>query len=167
MPPAEGIARLAETVTILRRMWIEEVFDFEVRHYVLRSNRNEPKPVQRPGPPLLIGGWGTRMLRLVAEQADMWNVPGPPHNDVAFIADRNRVLDEHCAAIGRDPREITRSVQVIVSYEDPAGTHRTVARLIDAGMTPIVLGLPGPCPRGAARRPADEIIAPVRAGLRG
>ena len=38
---------------------------------------------------------------VLAEQADMWNVPGPPHNGVEFIAERNRVLDEHCAAIGR------------------------------------------------------------------
>ncbi|MEV4064750.1 hypothetical protein [Nonomuraea dietziae] len=64
--------------------------------------------MQRPGPPILIGGWGDRMLRLVAEQADIWNVPGPPHNSVEWIAERGRVLNDHCAAIGRDPREIVR-----------------------------------------------------------
>ncbi|MGW1709602.1 LLM class flavin-dependent oxidoreductase [Streptomyces sp. NPDC002206] len=90
VPPGEGIARLAETVHILKRMWTEDVFDFEGRHYRLRGTWNEPKPVQRPGPPLLIGGWGTQLLRLGAEQADIWNIPGPPHNSVEFIAERGR-----------------------------------------------------------------------------
>ncbi|MET9382086.1 LLM class flavin-dependent oxidoreductase [Streptomyces sp. NPDC002928] len=77
VPPAEGIARLAETITILKSMWTQEVFDFHGRYYTLKGNRNEPKPIQRPGPPLLVGGWGTRTLRLAAEQADIWNIPGP------------------------------------------------------------------------------------------
>lgn len=159
VPPGEGIERLAETVAILRGMWTRDVFDFEGRHYRLRGTRCEPKPVQRPGPPLLIGGWGTRLLRLVAEHADMWNVPGPPHNTVEYIAERARVLDAHCAELGRDPAGITRSVQVLVSYDEPATTRETVARLVDAGMNHIVLNLPRPYPRGVARWLADEIIA--------
>ncbi|MFF9208562.1 MULTISPECIES: LLM class flavin-dependent oxidoreductase [unclassified Streptomyces] len=159
VPPAEGIARLAETAEILKLMWTEDVFDYEGLHYRLKGTRNEPKPVQRPGPPLLIGGWGTRLLRLVAEHADTWNIPGPPHNGVEFVAERSRVLDAHCADLGRDPREIERSVQVLVSYDDPAATRETVAALIAAGMNHIVLSLPRPYPQGAARWLADEIIA--------
>ncbi|MFF2996346.1 LLM class flavin-dependent oxidoreductase [Streptomyces sp. NPDC057950] len=163
VPPGEGVARLAETVEILKRMWTEEVFDFEGRHYRLRGTYNEPKPVQRPGPPLLIGGWGTRLLRLVAERADIWNVPGPPHNGVEFIAERGRVLDAHCAEIGRDPREITRSVQVVVSYDDPAATRAAVTALIGVGTDHVVLGLPQPYPPGVARWVVDEIITRVPA----
>ena len=159
VPPAEGIARLAETAEILKLMWTEDVFDYEGRHYRLKGTRNEPKPVQRPGPPLLIGGWGTRLLRLVAEHADAWNIPGPPHNGVEFVAERSRVLDAHCADLGRDPREIERSVQVLVSYDDPAATRETVAALVAAGMNHIVRGLPRPYPQGVARWLADEIIA--------
>src|SRR5262249_46949956 len=85
--PAEGVGRLAETIAIVGRMFIEEVFDFDGRYYTLRSTRNEPKPVQPGGPPVLVGGTGTRMLRLVAEHADIWNVPGPPHGSLEFIAD--------------------------------------------------------------------------------
>jgi len=158
VPPGAGITRLAETVEILKRMWTQDVFDFEGRHYRLRGTRNEPKPVQRPGPPLLIGGWGTRLLRLVAEQADMWNIPGPPHNSVEFIAERGRVLDAHCVDIGRDPREITRSVQVIVSYEDPAATRATVDQLVDVGVNHVVLSLPAPYPPDVAHWLVDEII---------
>ncbi|MFF9092208.1 LLM class flavin-dependent oxidoreductase [Streptomyces sp. NPDC014802] len=159
VPPAEGIARLAETAEILKLMWTEDVFDYQGRHYRLKGTRNEPKPVQRPGPPLLIGGWGTRLLRLVAEHADAWNIPGPPHHGVEFVAERSRVLDAHCAALGRDPREIERSVQVLVSYDDPAATRETVAALVATGMNHIVLSLPRPYPQGVARWLADEIIA--------
>ncbi|MFC3574148.1 LLM class flavin-dependent oxidoreductase [Streptomyces yaanensis] len=159
VPPGEGIARLGETVEILKRMWTRDVFDFEGRHYRLKGTRCEPKPVQRPGPPLLIGGWGTRLLRLVAEHADVWNIPGPPHNRVEFIAERGRVLDAHCADLGRDPREIRRSVQLVVSYDDPAATRATVEELVAAGMNHIVLNLPRPYPWGVARWLADEIIA--------
>ncbi len=62
--------RLRETIEILRGMWTQDVFDFHGRYYTLEENRNEPKPIQRPGPPLLIGGWGNRMMRLIAEYAD-------------------------------------------------------------------------------------------------
>ncbi|AWS41712.1 LLM class flavin-dependent oxidoreductase [Streptosporangium sp. 'caverna'] len=161
--PAEGIARLAETITILKNMWTKDVFDFHGRHYTLKANQNEPKPVQRPGPPLLIGGWGTKTLRLVAEQADIWNIPGPPHNTLDYIAERSRVLDAHCAAIGRDRQTITRSVQYIVSYDDPAGDRKAILDLIDAGMTHIVLSLRSPYPSQVAHWLVDEIITPVRA----
>lgn len=162
VPPAEGLQRLEETIAILRGMWTQDVFDFEGRHYTLAGNRNEPKPLQRPGPPLLIGGWGTRTLRLVAEHADIWNIPGPPHHTPEYVAERGAVLDRHCAAIGRDPRTITRSVQYIVSYDDPAADRRAIAQLVDAGVTHVVLSLRSPYPAQAARWLVEEIIRPVR-----
>lgn len=165
VPPAEGIGRLYETIDIFKKMWTEPEFDFEGKYYTLEGNVNQPKPVQKDGPPLLIGGWGNKMLRLVAEHADIWNIPGPPHNSVEFIAERIAVLDGHCADIGRDPAEITRSVQVIVSYDDPATTRAFVRDLIGAGLNHIVLSLPRGYPQGAAHWLAEEIIAPVRADL--
>jgi alkanesulfonate monooxygenase SsuD/methylene tetrahydromethanopterin reductase-like flavin-dependent oxidoreductase (luciferase family) len=160
--PGEGIARLDETITILKQMWTEDVFDFDGAYTSLRGTRNVPRPVQKSGPPLLVGGWGNRLLRLVAERADVWNVPGPPHNNVAFVAERNQVLDARCADLGRNPREIGRSVQIIVSYDDVAATREMVLDLIDAGMNHIVLSLRPPYPVGVARWLADEIITPVR-----
>lgn len=149
VPPGEGIARLAETIAILRGMWTQDVFDFDGRYNSLSGNRNQPKPVQHPGPPVLIGGWGTRLLRLVAEHADIWNIPGPPHNSVEYLRERSQVLDAHCAAIGRDPGTITRSVQYIVSYDDPAGDRAALAQLIAAGFTHLVLSLRSPYPRAS------------------
>jgi len=161
VPPAEGLARLRETIEILRGMWGEEVFDYAGRYYSLEANRNEPKPIQRPGPPLLIGGWGDRMLRLVAEHADVWNIPGPPHNDFEFLADRLRILDAQCAEVGRDPRSISRSVQLIVRYDDLPGTRSIVRRLAAMGFDHLVLSLPRPYPARVASLLATEIIDPV------
>jgi len=159
--PSEGLGKLAETITIVRRMFTEDVFDFAGRYYSLTATRNEPKPVQPGGPPLLIGGSGTRMLGLVAEHADIWNVPGPPHASLEYLAERSQVLDQQCAAVGRDPRTVIRSVQMILSSDDAAAARRTVAAVIDGGFRHIVLALRPPWPDNVARWLADEVITPV------
>ncbi|HEY6310448.1 MAG TPA: LLM class flavin-dependent oxidoreductase [Streptosporangiaceae bacterium] len=161
--PAEGLGRLAETITIVRQMFTREVFDFTGRYYSLTGTRNAPKPVQPGGPPVLVGGTGTRMLRLVADHADIWNVPGPPHATLEFLADRNAVLDQQCAAVGRDPASVLRSVQLIVTADEPAAVRRLVVQVAGAGFGHVVLAVRPPAPDNVARWLADEIIAPVRA----
>ncbi|MCU1643905.1 MAG: luciferase [Nocardia sp.] len=163
LSPAEGLERLAETITILEKMWTETEFDFHGKHYTLVGNRSEPKPSRRP--PLLIGGWGNRTLRLIAEHADLWNIPGPPHNGLDFITDRSRMLDRHCAEIGRNPAEITRSVQLIVDYDNPAAARRTVLDLTTAGITHIVLSLRAPYPPAVGAWLTEQIITPAREQL--
>ncbi len=161
VPAGEGVARLDEACTILRRMWSGERFDFPGPHYPLTGALGRPTPVQRPGPPLLIGGWGSRTLRVVARHADLWNVPGPPHNPVAYLTERARVLEAHCHAIGRDPAGIVRSTQIVVDYDDPAATRATVHDLREAGWSHIVLNLRAPYPPGVAAWLAAEIIRPA------
>jgi alkanesulfonate monooxygenase SsuD/methylene tetrahydromethanopterin reductase-like flavin-dependent oxidoreductase (luciferase family) len=160
--PAEGLAKLAETIEIVRRMFTEDVFDFDGRHYSLTGTRNEPKPIQVGGPPVLIGGSGTRMLRLVAEHGDIWNLPGPPHASIEFLAERNRELDRQCETVGRDPAAVVRSTQVMFTGDDPAGARAIVAAVIAAGFSHIVMAVWPPAPDNVARWLADEIIAPVR-----
>jgi alkanesulfonate monooxygenase SsuD/methylene tetrahydromethanopterin reductase-like flavin-dependent oxidoreductase (luciferase family) len=159
--PGEGIGRLSEAITIIRRMFTEDVFDFAGAYYTVAGTINEPKPVQRPGPPVLVGGSGTRLLRVAAEQADIWNIPGPPHASLDFLAERSRVLDQHCADLGRDPASITRSVQMLIRTGDAAGERATIAGLIGAGFRHIVVGVLPPAPDNVARWLADEIINPV------
>jgi len=160
--PAEGLAKLAETIEIVRRMFTEDIFDYNGHYYSLAGTRNEPKPVQPGGPPVLIGGSGTRMLRLVAEHADIWNVPGPPHASTEFLAERNRVLDKQCDAIGRDPAAVVRSTQVMFAGDDAAAGRAIVGSAIAAGFSHLVMAVRPPVPGNIARWIADEIIAPVR-----
>lgn len=157
----DAVASFAEACTIIRLLWTEDVFDFTGQHYQLKGARCNPKPIQRPHPPILIGGGGTATLRIVAEHAEIWNMPGPPHNSVEHLSQRSRVLDEQCAAIGRDPEGITRSAQIPLSYEDPAQTRDTLQQLIDAGFCHLVLNLPAPYPADVARWVADELITPT------
>ena len=110
---------------------------------------------------MLIAGTGAATLRIAAEHADVWNAIGPPLNTVEDLRQRSGVLDEYCAAIGRDPREITRSVQIVISYDDPGQTRESLRQLIDAEFTHQVLNLPTPFPRQVARWVTDELIAPT------
>ena len=165
LKPRDGVERLAETCVLVKRMWSEtEPFDFDGRQLSLRGVLCEPKPVQRPHPPSLIGAFGERLtLRVVAEHADLWNLPGPPHLGIEDFRRKSRVLDEHCEAIGRDPSEIVRSVQYIVPLDDPATARDTLLELVAAGAGHLVLNV-RPAP-GVARRVADEIVEPVLAQL--
>jgi alkanesulfonate monooxygenase SsuD/methylene tetrahydromethanopterin reductase-like flavin-dependent oxidoreductase (luciferase family) len=163
VPARDAIADLAEACVIFRRMWTEtEPFDFGGRSYQLKGAVCEPKPVQAPHPPLMIGAGGEKLaLRVVAEHANIWNYPT---QTVDEYRRKSEVLDDHCAAIGRDPDEIVRSVQLLVRCGDPAeprATRQRIRELTDAGATHIVLapiGSPGP----PAQWLAQQIIAPIR-----
>jgi alkanesulfonate monooxygenase SsuD/methylene tetrahydromethanopterin reductase-like flavin-dependent oxidoreductase (luciferase family) len=161
LSPGEGVQRLDETCRLLRRMWTGEVFDVAGRHIRLAGTVCQPPPVQPQGPPLLIGGWGDRTLGVVAEHADLWNIPGPPHGSVAHLVERSARLDEHCRAIGRDPGSIVRSTQLIVAYADPEPTRAAIRELVEAGFSMFVLALPTPYPKGVAGWVAEEIIGPI------
>jgi alkanesulfonate monooxygenase SsuD/methylene tetrahydromethanopterin reductase-like flavin-dependent oxidoreductase (luciferase family) len=160
--PGEAVRDFRESCEIIRRMWTEtEPFDFDGRSLQLTGAVCEPKPVQQPHPPILIGGWGERVLGIVAEYADIWNCPA---YTVEQFEEKNAILEAHCAAIGRDPNEIVRSVQIIVRGDDPnapSATRAGILEMIDAGMTHFVL-VPVPWSR-PVQWLADEIVEPVLA----
>jgi F420-dependent oxidoreductase-like protein len=112
--PSAGtrVAMLDEALTIIKRMWTEDSVTFEGEHYTVRDALCVPKPLQRPHPPIVIGGEKRKMLRVIARHADEWNVPS--HGDVEAWAATSAHLDDACAAVGRDPAEITRSVQLFI-----------------------------------------------------
>jgi alkanesulfonate monooxygenase SsuD/methylene tetrahydromethanopterin reductase-like flavin-dependent oxidoreductase (luciferase family) len=164
VPAGQAIAALAEACTLIRRMWTEDdLFDFSGRYYQLQGAVCEPKPLQRPHPPIMIGAGGERVsLRVVAEHANVWNCPARTAEE---FRRKSAILDEHCAAVGRDPAEITRSMQVLVPAADPAATRDLLLELIDAGATHLVLAPLTPWPDRPAQWLADEIAAPVAAQL--
>ena len=152
----DAVGGLAEACTVIRRLWTEpEPFDFDGDHLQLVGAFGNPKPVQRPYPPIMIGGRATATLRVVAEHADLWNIPG---GDIDECVRRGALLDRFCAEIGRDPATITRSIHLPVSYDEPATTRDSIATAVDAGFRHVVLGLPAPYPEDVARWVARELI---------
>jgi alkanesulfonate monooxygenase SsuD/methylene tetrahydromethanopterin reductase-like flavin-dependent oxidoreductase (luciferase family) len=154
---AHAVASLAEACTVIRRLWTEdEPFDFDGAYVQLEQAFGNPKPIQRPHPPIIIGGRTAPLLRVVAEHADLWNIPG---GDIDDAIARSALLDRYCAEIGRDPATITRSIHLPVSYDQPAVTRDAIGEAIEAGFRHIVLGLSAPYPAGAAQWVADELVA--------
>ena len=153
---AYAVGSLAEACTIVRRLWTEDApFDFDGVYHHLEGAFGNPKPMQRPGPPIVIGGRATATLRVVAKHADVWNIPG---GDITDATERSAMLDRFCSDIGRDPAAITRSMFLPVSYDHPRTTRDAVTEALDAGFAHIVLGLPTPYADGAVQRVAEEII---------
>ena len=157
---AYAIGSLDEACTVIRRLWTEDQpFNFHGQYVQLEGAFGNPKPLQRPRPPIMIGGRSTATLRVVAEHADLWNIPG---GDIDDARKRSALLDRLCAEIGRDPAEITRSIALSVSYDQPEATRAAIAEALDAGFPHIVLMIPAPYPDGVARWVADELIAGMR-----
>lgn len=160
---AERIGRLDEACQVIRRAWTETVFDFDGRYYQLHGVYAEPKPIQKPHPPILIGGKGERRtLRVVAGHADIWNFSGSRDDAASEFRRLNGVLDEHCASIARDPATIGRSVQLFPELDDLERTRRLVSDLVVGGADHIVLNLLPPFD-GLLPRLVREVIEPVRA----
>ena len=153
---ADAVGSLAEACTIIGRLWTEdEHFDFAGTHHQLTGAVCNPKPLQRPRPPFVLGGRSKATLRVVAEHADIWNYPGADIDDALA---RRALLDDYCGDIGRDPAEITGSLVLPVAYDDPAATRTMIARALDAGFPHLVLSLPAPYPDQVAHWVADELV---------
>ncbi|UNB55026.1 LLM class flavin-dependent oxidoreductase [Mycolicibacterium sp. YH-1] len=109
----ERSERLGETLEILTQAFTNEVVDFAGTHYTVKDMPIVPGSVQRPRPPIVVGGVGERYtLPLVARYADVWNVPTYALGDLVHKVD---VLRSLCADIGRDPDEIVLSVEAVMA----------------------------------------------------
>jgi len=101
--PAQRIRMLEETVEIVKRMWTEPTATFKGEHFEVNRAYCDPKPLQQPHPPVLIGGGGEQLtLRVVAKHANCSNFGGNPDQ----FAHKVEVLKSHCASVGRDFDEI-------------------------------------------------------------
>jgi F420-dependent oxidoreductase-like protein len=175
LPPVRQLLdRFVEALQVLHGLLRTPEVTFHGEHYRLTGAVCEPKPVQDPLP-IMIGAKGEkRMLKVVAEYADRWNTWGLPE----LIAHKSRVLDEHCATVGRDPKAIGRTAQALVVVDGPlpdnlpvpvyGGTPASVARTIEAyrdlGLDELIIpdGLLG---TGAARLHALDTILKITRNL--
>jgi len=102
----ERFRRLEEAVQIIRKMWTEEQASFAGKFYQIHDAYCNPKPVQKPHPPIMIGGSGEReTLRIVAKHADACNLFG----STATVKRKLEILREHCKASGRDYDSILKT----------------------------------------------------------
>lgn len=110
--PGTRIDQLGEAVRLIKQLWTGEEVNFKGRHYTIEGGRCRPRPVQSPRPPIVIGGAGEKkMLRLVAEEADIWNASAANY---AVLGQKIASLRGHCEAIGRDFGTIELSLQDLV-----------------------------------------------------
>jgi F420-dependent oxidoreductase-like protein len=162
--PAERVARFREAVEIVDQLLRNDETTYAGRFYQVREARFRPRPIQRPRPPLTLAGHKPKMLRIVAEYADVWNSFGT----VDEIHARADTLNELCLASGRDPRTIRHSLYCPTSMKpSPSASmeafHDVVGRYREAGIDEFVLDLTNVAQFSVVERIATEAIPSLRA----
>lgn len=165
-PVRQRMDMLEEGIEVILRLFEDGAASYHGRHYGLDGARMLPKPAQRPGPPLLIGGGGERRtLNLVARYADEWNLPGATPETYRA---KSAVLAEHCALVERDPASIRRSVMAaFIVGGSPAELRRRTEAI--QGVIPRLAGMEAEAVPAAVRANGwltgtpDEVIGQLRA----
>lgn len=153
----ERMDRYEEACHVIRSLWTEQAVSFDGQHYQLNEAVSNPKPVQRPHPPIWVGGKGRkRALRIAAEHANAWNATGV---EPAEFSELSEILSEHCSVISRDPAEIRRTVQLRVDDNLDAMLRATEA-FVAAGATDLIYVVTGDTAVRRAERLAAALPLP-------
>jgi F420-dependent oxidoreductase-like protein len=129
----ERLKRLDEAVQILLGMWTEERFSFDGRYYKVKDAFCNPKPVQKPHPPLMIGGSGEKVtLKIVAKYGDACNLWGGPKS----VGRRLEILKEHCKNVGRNYDQILKTtLSTMIIAEGESQVRSSVEAKMGPGVT--------------------------------
>jgi alkanesulfonate monooxygenase SsuD/methylene tetrahydromethanopterin reductase-like flavin-dependent oxidoreductase (luciferase family) len=152
-PPKERVDRFREVVEIVDQLLRNPETTYTGRYYQIKGTIINPLPIQKPRPPLWIGGNGPRMLRIAAQYADTWNTFGGIdiksfEEMLSLTRDRNAMLNRYCAEIDRDPATLRRSVLIYTNEEYqrissiPGAFEEIVKRYQELGITEIVFFYP-------------------------
>ncbi len=137
-PNAERARRLEDAIHIAKSLMTRDAVDYDGHHFSLRGATYDPKPIQKPHPPLWIGASGERiMLPLVGRHADVWHTFGRP----AELARKAAIVDAAAEKAGRDPASIVRSTSLSIS-EDFGKVRRRADECRDAGFTTLIVSWP-------------------------
>lgn len=158
-PMSERFERLEEALQIAHQMWSDDDGPYTGRYYTLAETLNVPAPIQRPHPPIVVGGGGEKKtLRLVAKYADACNLNV---TEVDEVAHKLQVLREHCDAEGRDYATIEKTMQggSANPNADPDAFLRYAEQLAALGIEHIHLRTQTDDPAGYVTR-FGETVAP-------
>jgi F420-dependent oxidoreductase-like protein len=156
--------QLGEAVEVLKLLFTQEKSTFTGKYYQLKDASFAPKSVQKPHPPILIGGMGPKRIQpLVARQADIWNFfvrDGDPQAAKRICTK----FDEICRKVGRDPAQVEKSIslyspQLSGTAEEVRGR---IQALVDAGVQHFIISLSAPYDRALLRRFAKDVIPTFR-----
>lgn len=159
----ERVDRFAEALELWDLLQSAERTTYDGQYYQLLDAPFEPKPIQQPRLPVLIGASAPRMLRLTARHADIWNARGNP----AEAGAGNRALDQACQEVGRDPAAISRSISVgLQAWASPDQFTDLITAFRAEGFTDFRI----PWPRSASDydtfvRVSDDVIPRLRQEL--
>ena len=160
LPPiGERMRRLEEACRVLKALWTEHRATLDGVYYQLREAIHEPKPVQKPHPPLVIGTRGERVgLRIVAQHAQAWNMANGTADE---FRTKSALLDQYCKDIGRDPTGIERSIQFLPNAMQ-GGTVAHARDFIEAGATHLIFSAPVPYTAAGVRSVWNDVVTPLR-----
>ncbi len=169
MPAAgELVMRYREAVELIDGLLRNDTTSYAGQFYQVREAPMRPRPVQQPRPPFVLAAHKPKMLRIVARYADTWNSFG----SVDEMRERNMILDEHCAEIGRDPRGIVRSLYgwAAMMPTDPWQSvdafHEMVGRYAEAGVDEFLIDQPRPEQQAVFERIAADVLPALRKSSR-
>jgi F420-dependent oxidoreductase-like protein len=152
---AERFERLEEALRIALQMWSDDDGPFRGTHFTLEETLNSPRALQRPHPPIMIGGRGERKtLRLAAQYAQIMNLTTSDPEEVAHLLG---VLRAHCERLGTDDAAIEKTVLAGVDPFGP-GFLPQMEQLAALGVTQVVLRVDPADPVGQVVRLADEVL---------
>ncbi len=156
--------QLDEAVQVIKLLFTQQKSNFTGKHYQLKDALFEPKSVQKPYPPILIGGVGPKKIQpLVARHADVWNFfvrDGDPQEAKKLCTQ----FDEICRKVGRNPAQVEKSVslrppQITGTKEEVCGR---IQALVDVGVQHFIISLPPPYDRDLMQRFATEVMPTFR-----
>jgi F420-dependent oxidoreductase-like protein len=151
------LSRLDEALRMIKLLWTQELANFNGKHFKLENASFNPKPIQKPHPPIMIGASGEKVaLGIVAEHAQMWNWAGNPE----VLRTKIARLEDHCRRIVRDPATIEKSVLVAGTFALNEARQRIQA-YTEIGVTHIVFSITAG-DRSWMRSFAEEIIPAYR-----
>jgi alkanesulfonate monooxygenase SsuD/methylene tetrahydromethanopterin reductase-like flavin-dependent oxidoreductase (luciferase family) len=156
------VGRFSESMRIITELWTEPRVTFEGRYYQLKDAIANPKPLQKPHPPIWIGAGGDMMMKLVARYADVWNPAGSIGGDPEKARAASQKLDGLCQEIGRDPASIRRSLQVFWDGTEPQKLVDDLGKFAGAGFSEFLIGLRGNDPVKVVEVAARDVLPQMR-----